>query len=47
MVFKGHEHVAKNDVCMSVDQISLKHFLIEKLWGCLHGGRKILVTGRS
>ena len=37
MVFKGHEHVAKNDVCMSVDQISLKHFLIERLWGCLHG----------
>ena len=32
MVFKGHEHVAKNDVCMSVDQISLKHFLIERLW---------------
>ena len=33
MVFKGHEHVAKNDVCMSVDQISLKHFFNRKTIG--------------
>ena len=42
MVFKSHEHVAKNAVWMSINQISLKHVLIERLWGCLHGGRKIL-----